>query len=173
MWGTAGVSDAHSLDQQAGIEMAISLLMAGLDGANLVHDVGYLGQGLIGSAAAIVMNAEIISYVKRVLRGFDIRPETIGLDVIQQVGPGGNFLTTDQTMALHRREHWRPMIANRTNLEQWMADGKKTYGEIAAQKAIEILNTHRCESLSPEIQKELAAIVSNSEATLADKHFSA
>jgi trimethylamine--corrinoid protein Co-methyltransferase len=173
MWGTAGVSDAHCLDQQAGIEMAISLLMAGLDGANLVHDVGYLGQGLIGSAAAIVMNAEIISYVKRVLRGFDIRPERIGLDVIQQVGPGGNFLTTDQTMTLHRHEHWRPMIANRANLEQWLADGKKTYGEIAAQKAIEILNTHQCESLPPEIQKKLAAIIGNAEAVLSDKHIRA
>jgi trimethylamine--corrinoid protein Co-methyltransferase len=173
MWGTAGVSDAHGLDQQAGIEMAISLLMAGLDGANLVHDVGYLGQGLIGSAAAIVMNAEIISYVKRILRGFDISPDRIGLDVIQQVGPGGNFLTTDQTMELHRHEHWRPTIANRANLEQWLADGKKTYGEIAAQKANQILKTHHCESLPQNVQKTLAAIVKKAGTALSDKHFKA
>jgi trimethylamine--corrinoid protein Co-methyltransferase len=153
--------------------MAISLLMAGLDGANLVHDVGYLGQGLIGSGAAIVMNAEIISYVKRILRGFDISPDRIGLDVIQQVGPGGNFLTTDQTMELHRREHWRPTIANRANLEQWLADGKKTYAEIAAHKANRILKTHHCESLPQNVQKALAAIVKKAGTALSDKHFKA
>jgi trimethylamine--corrinoid protein Co-methyltransferase len=173
MWGTAGVSDAHCLDQQAGIETAISLLMAGLDGANLVHDVGYLGQGLIGSAAAIVMNAEIISYVKRILRGFDIGPDRIGLDVIQQVGPGGSFLTTDQTRALHRREHWRPMIANRSSLEGWSGEGKITYGEIAAQKAKEILKTHRCESLPQGVHQELAVIVEKARPALSDKHFEA
>ncbi|MBW2409915.1 MAG: trimethylamine methyltransferase family protein [Deltaproteobacteria bacterium] len=173
MWGTAGVSDAHCLDQQAAMEMAISLLMAGLDGANLVHDVGYLGQGLIGSGAAIVMNAEIISYVKRILRGFDIDPDRIGLEVIEQVGPGGNFLTTEQTMELHRHEHWRPMFANRANLEQWQADGKKTYAEIAARKALDILKTHQCEALPHQIQKDLDAIVEDAEAALAGRHFNA
>ena len=173
MWGTAGVSDAHCLDQQAAMEMAISLLMAGLDGANLVHDVGYLGQGLIGSAAAIVMNAEIISYVKRILRGFDMGPDRIGLDVIEKVGPGGNFLTTDQTIKLHRHEHWRPMFAHRVNLEQWLADGKKTYAEVAAQKAIEILKAHHCKSLPQEVRQDLAAIVKNAEAALSGKHFNA
>ena len=173
MWGTAGVSDAHCLDQQAAMEMAISLLMAGLDGANLVHDVGYLGQGLIGSAAGIVMNAEIISYVKRILRGFDIDPDRIGLDVIEQVGPGGNFLTTEQTMALHRHEHWRPMFANRANLEQWLADGQKTYAEIAAQKALDILKTHPCESLPLQIRKDLDAIAEDAGKVLAGKHFNA
>ena len=171
MWGTAGVSDAHCMDQQAAMEMAISLLMAGLDGANLVHDVGYLGQGLIGSGTAIVMNAEIISYVKRILRGFDIDSDRIGLDVIEQVGPGGNFLTTEQTMALHRHEHWRPKFANRANLEQWLGDGKKTYAEIAAQKALEILQTHHGEALSQRVQQALAAIVEDAEKALAGKHF--
>ena len=70
MWGTAGVSDAHALDEQAGMEWSMSLLMAGLDGANLIHDIAYMGQGLVGSPAALVMNAEIISYVRRVVQGF-------------------------------------------------------------------------------------------------------
>ena len=173
MWGTAGVSDAHCLDQQAGMEAAISLLMAALDGANLVHDVGYLGQGLIGSPAAIVMCAEIISYVKRIIRGFDIGPDRIGMDVIRQVGPGGNFLTADQTLELHRKEHWRPMFANRTDLEQWISKGRKTYGEIAVEKAIEILKTHRSEPLPEEVKQAIDAIQKRAETALAGKHFEA
>ena len=108
-------------------------------GQILFMALGSFGQGLIGSPAAIVMCAEIISYVKRIIRGFDIGPDRIGMDVIRQVGPGGNFLKTIQTMELHRQEHWRPMFANRDNLEQWISDGRKTYETIAIEKAARIL----------------------------------
>ena len=171
MWGTAGVSDANCLDQQAGMEAAMSLLMAALDGANLIHDVGYLGQGLIGSPAAIVMSAEIISYVKRMMRGFDIGEDRIGMDVIRQVGPGGDFLNTAQTLKLHRQEHWRPMFANRSSLIQWQDQGQKTYGEIATRKAIEILKSHACESLPEDLQQNLAAIGKKAKTMLLNKHF--
>ena len=80
MWSTVG-SDAHCLDEQAGMEHAFGTLLAALDGANLIHDVGYLGQGLLGDPAAIVMCDEIISYVKRVLRGFDLDPEMMALEI--------------------------------------------------------------------------------------------
>jgi trimethylamine--corrinoid protein Co-methyltransferase len=171
MWGTAGVSDANCLDQQAGMEAAISLLMAALDGANLVHDVGYLGQGLIGSPAAIVMGAEIISYVKRILRGFDIGADRIDMDVIGQVGPGGDFLSAAQTLKLHRQEHWRPMIANRASLVHWQDEGQKSYGEIATRKAIEILKTQKCESLPQDVRQNIAAIGKNAKTALLDKQF--
>lgn len=173
MWGTAGVSDAHCLDQQAGMEAAISLLMAALDGANLVHDVGYLGQGLIGSPASIVMSAEIISYVKRIIRGFDIGPDWIGMDVIRQMGPGGNFLTADQTIERHLQEHWRPMFANRASLEKWISKGRKTYGEIVIEKAIQILKNHRAEPLPEGVRKAIDAIRKRAETALVDKHFEA
>ena len=171
MWGTAGVSDSNCLDQQAGIEAAISLLMAALDGANLVHDVGYLGQGLIGSPASIVMGAEIIGYVKRVIRGFDISPDRIGMDVIRQVGPGGNFLSTTQTLKLHQQEHWRPLLANRDNLDRWMSKGNKTYGELATEKAIQVLETHKPKPLADDVRKAIRVIREEAEETLADIQF--
>ncbi len=171
MWGTAGVSDANCLDQQAGVEAGISLLLAALDGANLVHDVGYLGQGLIGTPASIVMCAEIISYVKRVIRGFDIGPDWIGMDVIRQVGPGGNFLATEQTLKHHRQEHWRPRFANRDNLDRWVSKGSKTYGEIATEKAIQILETHSPEPLLEGTQQAIEIIRQEAAKILADIEF--
>ena len=171
MWGTAGVSDANCLDQQAGMEAAISLLTAALDGANLIHDVGYLGQGLIGSPAAIVMGAEIISYVKRIIRGFELGADRIGMDVIRQVGPGGDFLNAAQTLKLHRQEHWRPMFANRSSLNHWQDEGQKTYGEITTRKAIDILQTHRCKSLPEDVRENIAIIGKNAKKALLDKHF--
>jgi trimethylamine--corrinoid protein Co-methyltransferase len=171
MWGTAGCSDAHTLDEQAAMESAISILMAALDGANLVHDIGYLGQGLIGSPAAIVMCSEIISYVKRVIRGFDIGRDRIGMDVIRQVGPGGNFLAEDQTARLHRQEHWRPKFLNRDNPETWTNRGSKRYGETVTQKAIEILETYKPEPLADDVVRTLGDIAKEAERALRDKHF--
>jgi trimethylamine--corrinoid protein Co-methyltransferase len=96
IWSTVG-SDAQCLDAQASMEHAFGTLMAALDGANLIHDVGYLGQGLLNNVAAIVMCNEIISYVKRIVRGFDLTREKMAVDVIRQVGPGGHYLTQQHT----------------------------------------------------------------------------
>jgi trimethylamine--corrinoid protein Co-methyltransferase len=171
MWGTAGCSDAHTLDQQAAMESAITILTAALDGANLVHDIGYLGQGLIGSPAAIVMCSEIISYVRRIIRGFDISREHIGMDVIRQVGPGGNFLAEEQTVKLHRQEHWRPKFLNRDDPETWMKKGRKSYGEIVTQKAIEIMETYKPEPLRDNVRSALDEITRKADKTLKEKHF--
>jgi trimethylamine--corrinoid protein Co-methyltransferase len=171
MWGTAGCSDANGLDPQSAMESAISILMAALDGANLVHDVGYMGQGLIGSPAAIVMCSEIISYVQRFLRGFDLQRDRVGMEVIRQVGPGGNFLAEDMTARFHREEHWRPKYLNRDNPEVWMSKGSKSYGEVVTEKAIEILQTHRPEPLPENVTRVLEEMVQKAERTLTGKHF--
>ncbi|NWG02016.1 MAG: trimethylamine methyltransferase family protein [Syntrophaceae bacterium] len=166
VWGTAGASDAHCFDQQAAMEATFSILMGTLEGANLIHDVGYLGQGLIGSPATIVMGSEIISYVKRIRRGFDISQEQIAMEVIQKVGPGGNFLTTESTRRLHRQEHWRPKYMNRDNPDMWKEKGSKTYGERVTQKALEILETHRPEPLPDSVRQKLEELIKKAEKSL-------
>ncbi|MBD3308637.1 trimethylamine methyltransferase [candidate division KSB3 bacterium] len=169
MWGTAGVSDAHCFDQQASMEAAISLLTAALDGANLVHDVGYLGQGAIGSPATLVMCAELISYVKRLMQGFEIGREWIDMEGIRQVGPGGNFLTADQTLKLFRTHHWQPTLANRDTLRLWKQKGRQTYGDRAKHKALDILKTHMPHPPSDEIVQTLNALRTRAEAALKGK----
>ena len=155
MWGTAGVSDAHAPDEQAGMEWSMSLLMAGLDGANLIHDIGYMGQGLVGSPAALVMNAEIISYVRRVIKGFDIDAEHIAMDVIREVGPQGAFISSPHTMRHFREEHWQAQLVNRDTLEPWIAEGCKTWGRKAEEKAREILENHRPHELPADVRASL------------------
>ncbi len=171
MWGTAGCSDSHCLDQQAAMEAALTILMATLDGANLIHDIGYLGQGLIGTPATIVMCSEMISYVKRIISGFEISRNRIGMDVIRKVAPGGNFLAEDQTLHFHRQEHWRPRFLNRDHPEVWMEKGSKTYGEIVTQEAIEILENHKPEPLPENVCTRLGKMVKRAERSLANKHF--
>ena len=169
MWGTAGVSDSHVLDQQAAMEWTASLLTAGLDGANLIHDVAYLGQGLVGHPAAIVMCSEIISYVKRILAGFGMDDARLGLDVIGQIGPGGNFLTADQTLDYFRSEHWRPQLTSRLTFDDWQRGKAIDWGERAVDRAAEILKEHAPVPLSADQQASLDKLRKDAEKALAGK----
>ena len=171
MWGTAGVSDANCLDQQAGMEWAVSIMVDAMNGANLVHDIGYLGQGIIGHPGGLVMCDEIISYVKRFVRGFDLDDAHIGMDVIREVGPGGEFLTAAQTMEMFNTEHWLPDLCNRDNLETWSMKGRKDWAEMCTEKAREILKTHTPEPLPDAATSELTEIRREAEARLKDHHF--
>ncbi|MDH7486644.1 MAG: trimethylamine methyltransferase family protein [Anaerolineae bacterium] len=170
IWSTVG-SDAHGLDAQAAMEHAFGILMSALDGANLIHDVGYLGQGLLGHPAAIVMGDEIISYVKRIIRGFDMGDEEMALDVIRKVGPGGNFLSVRHTKTHFQRELWRPRLLNRDSLRTWMDKGGKTYEELATQKALEILETHRPEPLPEDVRQKIGEMARAAAEALADVQF--
>ncbi|MBD3308635.1 trimethylamine methyltransferase [candidate division KSB3 bacterium] len=169
VWGEAGCSDAKCLDEQAAMESMASILMAALDGCNLVHDVGYLGQGLIGSAASVVMCSEIISYVKRIMRGFELSPERIGLDIIHAVGPGGNFLTQDQTRNLFREEHWLPRSINREPPEIWQKNGGKRYSERVIERTLEILATHQPARLPDEVASRIDAILERATRKLCER----
>ena len=142
-WGTAGVTDAHALDQQTAFESALTILLSALDGTNLIHDIGYMGAGLIGNPASIVMANEIIGWVKRVIRGFEITPELMALDVIRSVGPGGDYLAEEHTLKHYRSELWRPKLSNRDDPDTWLAKGGKTFGQTLTEQTLEILDTSR------------------------------
>jgi trimethylamine--corrinoid protein Co-methyltransferase len=170
IWSTVG-SDAHCLDAQASMEHAFGTLMAALDGANLIHDVGYLGQGLLSNPAAIVMCSEIISYVKRIIRGFDLTREKMGLDVIRDVGPGGHFLTVMHTKTHFQEELWQPKFLNRDSPQTWAESGGRTYEEVVTQKALDILETYQPEPLPRDVRAKIAEIAALAEEELAAIQF--
>ena len=165
MWSTVG-TDAHALDEQAAMEHAFCTLLSTLDGANLIHDIGYLGQGLLSSPAAIVMSDEIISYVRRFARGFTISREKMALDLIPQVGPGGNYLAETHTASNFREEFWRPKQINRENPDGWRAQGATHYSERVTARARAILATRQPEPLSAEVVDRLDAIVQRADDAL-------
>jgi trimethylamine--corrinoid protein Co-methyltransferase len=170
MWSTVG-SDAHCLDAQASMEHAFGTLVAALDGANLIHDVGYMGQGLLSNPAAIVMCDEIISYVKRIVRGFDLTRDKLGLDTIREVGPGGHFLTVQHTKSHFKEDLWQPKFVNRDSPQAWAARGGKTYEQTVTEKARDILKTYQPEPLPEEVLVKLTQIAERADKDLAKVQF--
>jgi trimethylamine--corrinoid protein Co-methyltransferase len=166
VWGTAGVTDANCLDLQAGMEWADSLLINALSGVNLIHDVGYMGQGLIGHPAALVVCDEIISRTRRFMRGFELDDNHLDLDTIRLVGTGGSFLSARQTARMFRSEHWYPKLCNRDPVGIWSKNGGRDMADRAVDKARDILRDHVSDPLPGTVQNELNRIRLRAQQTL-------
>lgn len=159
MFGTAGVTDSKLVDSQAAIEATFNIMTQALSGANLVHDVGYLSSGLLYSYDQLTMSDEIIGMTKRIMEGIDTSEENLAVDLVNEVGPKGNFLSTSHTMDNFKKEHWQPSLMDRQNFEAWEKDGSKTMGERIHEKSTKILETHEPDSLDEDKRDELDAII--------------
>ena len=144
----AGATDSKALDAQAGTEMAVSLLVSALNGCNLIHDVGYMETGLCCSLESIVLADEIIGMVKRYRAGFEISAETLALDVIDEIGPQGDYLGHEHTAKHFRREGWYPQVFDRQRYEAWSEAGGKPVDAALRRKALDALSTARPQSFA-------------------------
>ena len=154
VFSTAGCTDAVAFDQQAAAESAISCLMAALSGANLVHDVGFTEAANSASLELIAATDEFISMIGTIMNGIQVTPETLALDVMDQVGPGGNYFGENHTLR-HFRENWFPTLMNRHNYDRWAADGSLSLADKANQRVRTILDGHQPEPPPPELVAEL------------------
>ena len=116
---TGGVTDSKLVDEQAALETSMQVLVNMLSGGHLVHDVGFIDGAMSGALEQIVLTDEIVGYARRIERGITINEETLALDVIHEVGPGGEFLTNDHTLENFRDEVWFPTLLNREIYGNW------------------------------------------------------
>jgi trimethylamine--corrinoid protein Co-methyltransferase len=157
-WGYAGCSDAKVVDEQAAAEAMLSVIMARFTGANLVHDVGYLESGLTTSYEMIVLTDELIAMTDSVMKGIEVTDETLMLDELHQVGPGGHFLNTDATMARFR-DFWYPELLSREIRQTWLERGGTRLGQRLNGKVKAILKEYRSEPLARETREQLQGIL--------------
>lgn len=158
-WGTAGCTDSKIVDGQAAIEATFSCLFSSLSGANLVHDIGYMESGKTGSLEMIVMVDEIIGYTKRIMRGIRVNDETLAVEVINDIGPGGNFLTHQHTLKHFKDEIWEPTLADRQIYNKWVDDGSKTMSDRIRDKVRHILHNHVSQPLPEKAERKIKKIM--------------
>jgi len=163
-YSTAGCSDSKIVDEQAAIEGALSVMTSGLSGANMIHDVGYIEFGSTGSLQQTVMMDEAIDMVKHFLRGISVTKETMALDLIDRVGPGGQYLDDMHTAEHFKTEFWFPSLMDRSHWDQWAAEGEKTLGDRVQEKLDHILDTHKALSLPEQVQNEIDSILADAAA---------
>jgi trimethylamine--corrinoid protein Co-methyltransferase len=152
------LTDSKTLDVQAGLEKMSSLTLGMLAGADLFGHAGILGSDHGGSLAWLVVDNEAVEFARRVGRGFTLDEAHLALDVIAEVGPGGNFIDQEHTAKLFRKEYWLPgKLWARDTYDGWEADGSTTMAQRVADQVDRILATHQPlpmdEALSTEIDR--------------------
>ena len=156
-FNTGGATDSKLLDEQAILEASLTLYIATLSGGNMIHDMGYMESGLMGSLELLVIEDEIVSCIKASMTGLEINEETLALDLIHEHALKGNFLETEHTLR-HVRDDWQPRLVDRHNYEQWMERGGTSMRERARAKIEEILAEEPRHVLPPDVEKRIKAI---------------
>ena len=158
VFGLGGSTDAKVLDQQCGLEATISLATALLHGANIVHDVGFMDSGLQASLQLMVICADFIGFLRAATAGVTVNDETLALDVIEDLGPTGDYLSHDHTMQ-HFREPYYSKLAEKGVYAQWLHKGGTTMEQRAGRLIDKILAEHEPEPLPPDVQRDIRRIV--------------
>lgn len=162
-WSQAGITDAKILDLQGAVESTASCLMAALSGANLVHDIGYLESGLTSSFESILLCDEIVGLTRRILRGIDVTQDSLAVDIIDRVGPGGSFLPEQHTLTHFRNQFWFPERFDRNRFDKWNSLGGKPLFEKLNEEAKQILREHHPERIPSDQMAEIQRIVARAE----------
>jgi len=161
-FGTAGTSDSQVFDGQVVLEATSSCIMAALSGANLVHDVGLLGNATVVMPDMIVATNEIISMIRHLLPEVRVDEETLALDVIRDVGPGGEFVTHPHTLE-HVRDVWYPDLLYRGGAKAWSGSEQLTFEQRVNARTRELVESHQPEPLSDEIVERIEDLIRRAE----------
>ena len=129
----------------------------------MVHDVGFLDCANTGSLDCLVMNDEIIAMARRILRGVEISDDTLMLDLIDRIGPGGEFISAVETARRCRTEIWVPTLLDHQPWVLWQEQGGQTMNDRIRVRLKEILDTHRPPPLPDGAGERIEAILTAAE----------
>ena len=161
-----GCSDSKVPDVQAGFERAMTLTTSILTGADIITGFGGLNSANTMSPELLVIDNEIVDAIFRVARGFEVNEDTLAVEVIDKVGPGGHFLGQRHTLEYFKKETWIPRLSDRRDFVGWQKAGSRSLDEVAREKAREILATHKVMPLPEDVEKEIGRILKRAESEL-------
>ena len=153
----AGIADAKVPDMQAGWEQAMSNVMAGLTGLNMVYEAAGMHASLLGFCLeSLIIGDDLLGQAMRCVRGIEVTEDSVSLEVIKRTcleGPG-HFLGSDQTLSLMQTEYIYPSLADRSSPKEWVELGKPNLVQKAIKKKENILN-NATKKIDPTIDKKL------------------
>jgi trimethylamine--corrinoid protein Co-methyltransferase len=152
------LTDAHVPDAQAGIESAIAIkTVLDLDVDFVLHAAGILSSFNCYSPEKFVIDDEVLSALRIARQPIVIEEETLALDMMAAIGPGGSALGQPHTRR-HARDGRRPSIMNRAPFQTWQGLGGRDLADMAAQRVREVLEAYvPPDDLDPVVRRQLDA----------------
>jgi len=138
-----GGSDSKLPDIQSGYEFTLSATLSALSGANISFGCGVLEQVMTIDYAKLMLDAEMIRMIQNTLRGVAVNDESLAMDVIHEVGPGGAYIAHDHSMHTMRSQS-QSKLFDRRSRNDWMELTQGEYIQEQAYRAvINILQNHQ------------------------------
>lgn len=169
VYNNTGMSDSKLPDAQSGLERGMTLMMGVLSGGDILGHMGIIGADNAASLTQLIIDNEMIGYLKRIMNSFEINENTISLDDIKEVGIGGNYLKLEKTLTDFKKEVWYPALFDRFIWDSWALMGKKSTNDLAMDLEEKIIRNHEqyfldedvrlaCEDVVFSMKKELNLI---------------
>ncbi len=157
---SSNVNASNAPDAQAVYESMMSSWTAVMGHANLIHHgLGWLEGGLSASFEKFIIDAEIMQGFSQFLRPIEVNDETLALQAIADVAPGGHYFGTAHTLARYDTEFYRPMLSDWRNFETWFEDGAVDATHRANRLYKQLLADYQPPPLDPAVTEELDAFV--------------
>ncbi|MDK3072491.1 trimethylamine methyltransferase family protein [Sedimentitalea sp. JM2-8] len=156
----AGIADAKLPDMQAGWEQAMSNVMAGLSGLNMIYEAAGMHASLLGFCLeSLILGDDLIGQALRCVRGIEVDEDSVSLETIRAtcIGGPGHFLGSDQTLGRMQTDYIYPVLADRTSPKEWDERGKPDLLENARLRKEEILSQRSAARFDPITDAQIRA----------------
>ncbi len=157
---SSNVTGSATVDAQAAYESEMSIWGSVMAGASLLYQgAGWLEGGLTASFEKLILDAEMLQQMAEVLVPFPVDDDSLGLDAIAEVGPGGHFFGSPHTLARFETAFYQPMLSDWRNFETWAEDGSRTATQRANRIWKQLLAEYVPPPLDPGAAEALDAFV--------------
>jgi trimethylamine--corrinoid protein Co-methyltransferase len=154
--GGGGLSDAKTVDYQAGFESMMVNLVASLSGVDFVlHAAGILESYSAISPEKFVLDCEALRFIDRFQRGYTVDEDHLSLDMIGEIDPDDHFLGEAHTLKYAGKDFLIPELMDKRSHGDWKEDGEKTAFEVGHDRVQEQLDAYSKPELDPDIKDEL------------------
>jgi trimethylamine--corrinoid protein Co-methyltransferase len=152
---------ANVLDAQVGYESGMINLFSALSGSDIIIECtsGSIEDTVASCPEQVIIGNEICSFINRILQGIEVNSDTLAVNVIREVGIGGEYLSHNHTMEYFKSEIWDAQLGNRMKRDKWKESGAMDIRAKARQEFKRIRATHQPKPFNPGVQQKLQQIL--------------
>lgn len=169
VFGTAGCTDSCIIDEQAGVEAALSLAMTSFSGPNLHHDIGYSEYGTTSNFDLVVIDNDIVGMARRITAGIPVNEKSMAMAELESTPPKGRFASEAELewdedsdyQPKNPNENFKSKLISRAAYELWRGNGSKSYTQRANEVVRDIIENYEPAPLSEDIKAKLQSVVDN------------
>jgi len=167
---TGGMLNGSKIaDAQAAYESVQTMIPTLMAGTNFVlHSAGWLEAGLAAGYGKFMLDADQIAMLQQFAEGLDLSEESIAMEAIREVGPGGHYLGCAHTQRNFQTAFYTSTIADNNSYEQWEAEGAKDANARATERAVKILAAYEPPPIDEGVDEALRDFIRRRKAVLPD-----